>query len=200
MIAKRLETLVGSTVRCNEAEIVQRFQKLRDVGLLPTSRGKNADHLTSDQIVSGILSVVSARPGFAGVTTKFIRGLHPVGGVEASFGNAGTFGQALACLFADESLLACVREVRVSDSEIYTNSCGRAAIFYREGKQEKTAYYVRKDALSLMQKGAEITYDPRDLISDAITEIVFFPRLFQQIAREVIEHERFTKLAHQMSA
>ena len=190
MIAKRLEGLVGGAAKRSEAEMVQRFQKLRDFGLLPKSRGKHADELSPNQIVSGVLSTVAARPGVAGVTVRILKGLRPVGGAGASFASADSFGQAIQALFNDAHALDSLVEVRVSDSEVYTNSNGRAVIVYRAGGQEKTAYYVRKEAVSLMQPGAEKAYNPRDLISDVITETIFLPRLFNRIDRELSKQRR----------
>ena len=190
MIAKRLEALIMDTAGRSETEMVQRFQKLRDSGLLPKSRGKNADDLSHDEIFSGILSVIAARPGYAGLTAKFLRDLRPVGGVEASFADAKTFGKAIQALFNDPDALNALLEIRVSDSEVYKNSHGRAAIIYRSGNAEKVAYYVRKEAVSLMQAGARGNYNPRDLISDVITETVFLPHLFKSIARELEEKRR----------
>ena len=191
MIAKRLEGLIADTAGRGETEMVQRFQKLRDSGLLPKSRGKNADNLSHDEIVSGILSVIAARPAYAGLTAKFLKYLRPVGGTDASFANATTFGKAIEPLINDPDALDALLEVRVSDSEVYKNSHGRAAIVYRSGKGEKVAYYVRKEAVSLMQVGAQDTYNPRDLISDVIIETVFLPRFFKRITRELEEERRY---------
>ena len=191
MIAKRLEGLIADTAGRGETEMVQRFQKLRDSGLLPKSRGKNADDLSHDEIVSGILSVIAARPAYTGPTAKFLKDLRPVGGTNASFANATTFGKALELLINDPDALDALLEVRVSDSEVYNNSHGRAAIVYRLGKGEKVAYYVRKEAVSLMQVGAQDTYNPRDLISDVIIETVFLARFFKRIARELEEERRY---------
>ena len=68
MKAKRLETILGTELAIGEAEMVQRFQKLRDMNLLPVSRGRNAEDITRDAIVSGLLSVIAERPGFAAMT------------------------------------------------------------------------------------------------------------------------------------
>ncbi len=100
---------------------------------------------------------------------------------------ADSFGQAIQALFNDARALDSLVEVRASDSEVYTNSNGRAVIVYRVGRQEKAAYYVRKEAVSLMQADAEKAYNPRDLISDVITETIFQPRLFKRIVRELTE-------------
>ena len=191
MIAKRLETLIANEMRNtdiarrNEAEMVQRFQKLRDFGVIPKSRGKNAENLSSLEIVSAILSVITVKPGFAGVAAKTLIKLRPVGGPKASFANAETFGKALATLFEDSDALKNLVEVRISDSEIYTNGHGRGVIMYRDGEAKKIAYYVGELAISLMQPGKDKAYNPRDLISCMITETVFLPRFFEKIEREL---------------
>lgn len=191
MIAKRLETLIANEMRDtdiarrNEAEMVQRFQKLRDFGVLPKSRGKNADDLSSLEIVSAILSIITVKPGFAGVAAKTLIKLCPVGGPNASFGKADSFGMALATLFEDSNALESLVEVRVSDSEIYTNCHGRGVIIYHDGNREKESYYVGETAISLLQPGAEKKYDPRDRNSCMITETVFLPRFFEKIKREL---------------
>src|SRR2546430_16715290 len=100
MIAKRLESFVGSAVWKTDlsgrspGEMVQRFQQLRGWGLLSKGRGKNAEHLSPTEIVAGILSVVAAKPGYAGIVSKILMDLRPVGGIRASFGQAVTFGTA----------------------------------------------------------------------------------------------------------
>lgn len=191
MIAKRLETLIANEMRNtdiarrNEAEMVQRFQKLRDFGVLPKSRGKNAEDLSSLEIVSAMLSIITVKPGFAGVAAKTLIKLCPVGGPNASFGKADSFGMALTTLIEDSNALESLVEVRVSDSEIYTNSHGRGVIIYHDGNREKESYYVGETAISLLQPGAEKEYDPRDRISCMITETVFLPRFFEKIKREL---------------
>src|SRR5229473_4910878 len=112
MKAKQLEAILGSELGIGEAEMVQRFQKLRDSQMLPVSRGRNAEHLTSRGIVSGLLSVVAERPGFAGVTTKILSGLRPVGGSAKGFAQAETFVAALEAALPNEALLNSVAEIR----------------------------------------------------------------------------------------
>ena len=73
-------------------------------------------------------------------------------------------------------------EVRVSDSEMYTNADGRGAVAYRSGDNILTAYYVHQHARHAA--GAE-GFDPRALISSAVTEIVFYPSFFRRIVREI---------------
>jgi hypothetical protein len=194
MKAKQLEAILGSELGIGEAEMVQRFQKLRDSQMLPVSRGRNAEHLTSRAIVSGLLSVVAQRPGFAGVTTKILSGLRPVGGSAKGFAQAETFAAALEAALLDEALLNSVAEIRMTDSEVYKNSNGRGAIFFGSGENEQVTYYVRGEAMTLLRPGAEETYDPRDMIKSAIREIVVFPEILKRIARQMREEEKHAQL------
>ncbi len=189
MKAKRLETILGNQFAAAEAEMVQRFQMLRDNRLLPVSRGRNAEEVTRDEIVSGLLSMVALRPGFAGNTTIALRGLRPVGGAATAFAGASTFAEALRALLSDNSLLSNLIEIRVTDSEVYTNSFGRGAIFYRASGKDLVTYYVGSTAVSLFQPGKEKDYDPRDLISSVIREAVILPRVLKLIVRELTDDE-----------
>lgn len=80
-------------------------------------------------------------------------------------------------------------EIRITDSEVYTNSHGRGAIFYRANDKDRVTYYVGQTAVSLFQSGRETDYDPRDLISSMIRETVVFPHVLKRIAREVRDDE-----------
>jgi hypothetical protein len=199
MKAKQLEAMIGSEMGIGEAEMVQRFQKLRDMQLLPVSRGRNAEHLTRSAIASGLLSVVAERPGFAGMTTRILRGLRPVGGPSAGFAQADTFAAALEAALQDEVLLDSVTEIRITDSEVYTNSNGRGVIFYRNSDREQATYYVRAECLTLIAAGAEASYNPRDLISSMIREVVVFPHVLKRIARQVRDDEKHAQMAEPFS-
>jgi hypothetical protein len=194
MKAKQLEAIIGNELGIGEAEMVQRFQKLRDMRLLPVSRGRNAEHITPGAIVAGFLSVVPERPGFAGMTTQILRGLRPVGGSATGFAQAETFGAALEAALQNEALLDSVAEIRITDSEVYKNSNGRGVIFYHTGDDEQATYYVRGEARTLLGPGAELTYNPRDLISSMIREIVVFPHVLKRIAHQVREEEKHAQL------
>ena len=111
--------------------------------------------------------------------------LRPVGGVEASFQKCVTLGSAVQCLLQSSASLESFIELRVSDSEIYTNAHGRGAITYVSGDDVLTAHYVHQNAHSLFHAGAEEDFDPGALISSAVTEMVFYPPFFQQIVGEL---------------
>jgi hypothetical protein len=61
---------------------------------------------------------------------------------------------------------------------------GGAIVYLADGEM-RTAYFVGETALTLMGRGAERTFDPRDLISTTIKETVYFRGLFERIARDL---------------
>ncbi|MEO8341261.1 MAG: methylamine utilization protein MauJ [Nitrospirota bacterium] len=195
MIARQLETIIEGQISkfaiSNQpwGHIAQRFESLRAYGLLPKGRVRNSQHLTHEQIASGILSIVASNVGFSGHTALILKALKPVGGAKVSFNKGETFGAALEAILKNEdSALEHLVKVSVSDSEIYTNSHCRCAIHYMLDDQERIAYYVHAYAVSLLCDGAEKDYDPSKITSSVINEIVFYPSFFRSIERS-LEHE-----------
>lgn len=192
MIAKQLETILSNEAAKTDfcyrppIDMVQRFQALRGYGLLPKGRGKDAQHLSVQQVVAGILSIVADKPGYAGLAAKILFKLQPVGGIGASFQQARNFGDALCMLLENPHSRDSVIEVRVSGSEIYTNGYGRAVIIYSADNEMRTSYFVGEHATSLMGVGAEEHFNPQDMISTIIKETTYLPRLFERIAREFL--------------
>jgi hypothetical protein len=189
MNAKRLEMILAGEFATGESEMVQRFQKLRDCGLLPVSRGRNAEGISRDHAVSGLLSVVSHRPSSAGVAATMLRDLVPVGGSETGFAGASTLAQALRLALADRALLDSLVEIRLTENKVHSNAVGRASIFFVQRQAELATYYVQRTATSLLQPDAERTYDPMDLSSAVIRETVIAPRLLRHIAWELARDE-----------
>lgn len=188
MLARRFESLladeVGKTDLGQRApdDIPLRFESLRGSRLLPTGRTKNVTPLSISQMATTILSVATVRPGFAGLAGKVLRSLLPVGGEEDSFQRCATLGDAIERLLQDSAALDTLLEVRVSDSEMYTNAHGRGAITYQSDDRILTTYYVHPHAAS---RATGANFDSRDLISSAVTEIVFYPAFFRRIVREI---------------
>jgi hypothetical protein len=197
MYARRFESLlaneVGKTDLSQRApdDIARRFESLRDYRLLPAGRAKNVTPLSFLQMAAAILSITTVRPGYAGLAAKVLIGLRPVGGPNASFLRSATLAAAVECLLQDSTALSSFLELRVSDSEIYTNAHGRGAITFRSGDSILTAYYVHQNSISLLQSGAEQDFSHRDLISSAVTETIFYPPFFLRIANE-LKHEAST--------
>jgi hypothetical protein len=182
MISKQLEQILVDFIGCAPGEMTQRFQKARDCSLLPRSRGEHADLLTNAQIAFGVLCVVPERPGYAGVRGKALAGLRPVGGPTASFCEAENLGSAIAAAIERPAGLL---ELDVLDGGFGVNSYGYAAVHHETG----TAHYVHRNALILMQRGAERNFDPRMQIRDHEIQrkVTFQAKVFLTISRKVME-------------
>ncbi|WP_441234480.1 methylamine utilization protein MauJ [Bradyrhizobium sp. 930_D9_N1_4] len=178
---------VGKTSLSQRApdDMAQRFESLRGFGLLPAGRTKNVTPLSLSQIAATILAVVAVKPGYAGLAGKTLGGLRPVGGIDAAFQQCATLGQAVEMLLQTSAALDALLELRVSESEIYTNAHGRGTIVYRSDDRILTAHYVHQNAISLFQAGADKAFDPRALISSSITEMVFYAPFFRRIVNEL---------------
>lgn len=191
MLARHLEALLRSEFQTASFgsrfadSISERFVALRGSGLLPRGRQKNAQNLSTKEIVAGILSLAAENPNYAGHAAKILSDLRPVGGVDASFHNSATFGSAIEGMLVNPDRIKSIVDVRISLNEINTNSHGRCVITYVEDNQLKTAYFVSHLAVSLLQKGAEATFTPTALVSSAIIEQVLFPRFFKRIHEEM---------------
>lgn len=191
MIAKRLEGMLSSAMGDNQSnDMVRRFQELRQVALLPTSRGQHADSLTPEQAAAGLMSVVSQRPSHAGLTAKVLLGLLPVGGKTHSFRMAETFSDALSLILADPDVAASVIEVRASDSAFATNDPGRTAIEYDDCGTVRIAYFVHRTAVSLFQPQAWQTFNPKEGIGEIATWRIFPASFLSRIARHLREDRK----------
>ena len=189
MQVRQLETIISAEAGQRPlsgrapADIALRFRSLRRNGLLPRAAPKTANRLSNSHIAAAVLSIVPAMPEYAGLTSRVLMRLRPVGGETASFMEKESFGEALAALLDDHQSLRSLAEIRVSDGEIFTNAYGHAAIRYRSDEKEETAYYVPSTAISLLQRGAEISYDPTNTSSSISDETIFRPDLFRKIIR-----------------
>ncbi|UES60234.1 hypothetical protein GFK91_31460 (plasmid) [Roseibium aggregatum] len=194
MKAKSLETVLANESGMY-SEMVTRFQKMRDSNRLPKSRGKNAELLSTEEIVWGILAVVSDRPGFAAVTAIGLYGMLPVGLPEDAFAQAPALGKALAALLEDEELCKSLIEVRLGDSDPRAGNSTTAAIIYRRGDEVVMSQYIGNTAVSLFNKGKEKDFDRRTMGEFSIArETVLAPRLFSRIAREMSDAKKCQKM------
>lgn len=191
MIARQLETIIERQISkfgiSNQpwGHVAKRFESLRAYGLLPRGKVRNSQHLNPEEIVAGILSIIASNIGFAGHTALILKGLRPLGGENASFFKTETFCKALEKILTDESALNSLIKVSISDSEIYTNSHCRAAIYYKINGEEKVAYYLPGNGFSLLREGAEKDYDPSKTTSSVINEIAFHPAFFRSIFKNL---------------
>ena len=182
MISKQLEQRLVEYVDCTPGEMTQRFQKLRDAGVLPKSRGEHAVPLRTIEIASALLGVVPEKPGYAGLKGKALANLRPVGGSRASFRDAPTLGEAVSKAIDQPQGFI---ELEVLDGEFGVNSYGYAALHHDHG----TAHFVHYTALSLLQERAEETFNPHNMIRDKLIQrkVTFNAQLFTKLSRCIVD-------------
>jgi hypothetical protein len=190
MKSKTLETLLAYETG-RHSEMVTRFQLLRDSNLLPKARGRNAEYLNADEIVSGILSTVASKPGFAAMTAIGLGNLKPVGTQKDAFAGAATLAAALAAAISDEALCSTISEVQLGDSTPDSRMATSAAIKYIVGGEKRTTQYVPATAHSLFQTGKEKQFDRRSLRPSIGQETFITARFLARIAREFKEAAHF---------
>lgn len=190
MISKQLEWILAEKLRKtdisrqNTIEMPKRFESLRGYGLLPKGAEQNRRHITALEAAAGILSITTVQPGYSGLAAKVLLGLCPVGGTKASFHQAASFGQAMETLLTHPEALASIIEVRITSSEIGANNNGLAAMIYTVDGKQKTSHYIGSTAVSLLQEGAEKTFDPR-VFSSMATETILYRSFFTRVIREL---------------
>jgi hypothetical protein len=198
MKSKTLETLLAHETG-RHSEMVSRFQLLRDSNLLSKARGRNAEYLNVDEIVSGILSTVASKPGLAAMTAIGLRNLRPVGAQKDAFAGAATLAGALAAAISDEALCSTVSEVRLGDSTPDDRMATSAAIEYVANGEKRTTQYVPATAHSLFQRGKEREFDRRSLRPAIGQETFVTARFLARIARDLKDAEHF-KAHHEDAA
>jgi hypothetical protein len=161
----------------------QRFESLRSNGKLPRGREKRGSALTNEQIVAALLGLVAAHSGWAGHVATVIAKLKPVGGQTDAFGGATTLTDALSNLLADQAARASIIAVRLSVAEAGTNSHGLAVVTYKRAGTRHQLSFVRDEAVSLLQPGAQFDAELRN--APVSRELVFNRRFFERLAREI---------------
>jgi len=193
MKAKHFEALLAADSGL-ASDIVTRFQSLRSFKLLPNSRGRNAENLEQEHVVSGILSLAADKPGFAGTTAIGLRSMKPVGLPEDAFAEAETLAAAISALLSDQALLDSLVEVRLGNSDPISKMATCASIIYRAPDGVRTTHYVPRTALSLFHKGAEKDFDPGVMRRSVATDVIIYPRLFARISREIANAKKIFDL------
>jgi hypothetical protein len=191
MYAKQLQSFLAEETAKTDLswrapdDIHLRFEALRGCALIPRGKVRNTKEFSLREIVAAVLSLSTAKPGFAGFGALGLIKLQPVGGLEASFERSPTFGAAIEAVLSSTQARATLVEVRFTQSEVYTNAHGRASITYLSDGQQKTAYYVGELAVSLSQPHADQAYNPADLISSVVIDTVLYPQFFRGLLREM---------------
>ena len=191
MLAKQLSYILTELCRSSDMRIEtplgmeQRFESLRGYCRLPQGHENRGRALTNEQIVAAVLGLVAAQPGWAGHVATIIAKLKPVGGKTNTFGGAATLTDALSNVLTDKECRNSIVAVRLSAAEAGTNSHGLATITYDHGGTRHQLSFVRDEAVSLLQPGAEARFDADQRNSPVSRELVFNQRFFERLAREI---------------
>ena len=94
-----------------------------------------------------------------GLVSTIIARLMPVAANPGIFSGAVTLTYAVNRLLSNESVREHVVAVRVSVAEAGTNSHGQAVITYEREAVRHQLSFVREEAVSLLQPGAEAIFD-----------------------------------------
>lgn len=191
MLARQLSYVLAELCRSSDVttdtplDMEQRFESLRGHGRLPQGRENRGRALTNEQIVAAVLGLVAARPGWAGHGATILATLKPVGGKTSAFGAASTLADALSNVLADKASRDNIVAVRLSVAEAGTNSHGLATITSDLDGTRHQLSFVRNEAASLLQPGAEARFDAELRNAPASRELVLNRRFFERLAQEI---------------
>jgi hypothetical protein len=199
MYAKNLARILGLLCQNSDVshtapqELDQRFDSLRRYGRLPRGRDRSEEKLTHHHVAATVFGLVPTHPAWAGHVAIVLDGLRPVGGPGASFLEAETISDIVATLLTNEEARKSFIRMTLTVGETGTNSNGGAeVVFLRDGEKRRT-YFVPKEAVSLLNPGREVCFDPdRDRMDAPMLREVSFTRdFFRRLAREWALAERF---------
>lgn len=200
MFAKNLEILLDRLFQKSDVssdlpkEFADRFDALRRSGRLPRGRENQAKPLTDSEIASAILGMACSTPSWAGQAAVILSGLRPVGGTDASFFGAETLQKAIEHILCEPNSRRNVIQLRVSVAEGGINSHGYATLSYEIKGVMHRAFFVPKEAISLLQPGAERDFNAEQRYSPASKETVFSSAFFDRITLEVERAKAFPAL------
>lgn len=197
MLAQQLRTVLSNLIRASDvtvddaSDMERRFESLRGYGRLPQGRENRGTPLSNGQIIAAVLGLTASQPAWAGHVATITENLKPVGGPSDAFERASNLTAALSVLIDDEKWRQKLVSVRLSVAEAGTNSNGLAVLTYEEGGDRRRLSFVRNEAVSLLQPGAEGRFDPALRNAPASRELVFNRRFFDRLAREVEQARRY---------
>ena len=157
----------------------QRFESLRAYGLLPRGRENRDRVLSNEQIAVAAIGMVAAKPGWAGHVATLLAKLRPFGDKSGVFGKADTLAEVLGNLLATKSLRDDIVSVRLSVTEVGTNSNGMAVITYDRDGVRKQLPFVRREAF------VYAGFDVERRNAPVSRELVLNRRFFDKLARDV---------------
>lgn len=192
MYARNLQSILAFLCAKSDAshstvqEYDERFTSLRGYGELSRGRERREAELSNAQIASAVFGLVASQPGWAGQVAIILGSLCPVGGIGASFYGAATLNDAVAVLLSnDEARRAFVR-LTLTVAETGMNSNGGAELIFEHDGEKRRTYFVPHMAVSLLQPGREVGFDPdRDRMNaPAMREMSFSRKFFDRLALE----------------
>lgn len=192
MYAKNLERILcylcegGDLSPPSIEDYSERFKSLRGANLLPQGRERRNEQLSSTQIASAVLGLVTRRPNWTALSAIILGDLRPVGGPNASFLEANNLREVIEILLSSQDARRCLHKLTTAVGETATNSHGGAVLVYEKDGQKRQSFFVSKMAASLLAPGREIGFDPdkHRLNSPTANEMTFSPAFFSQLARE----------------
>ena len=191
MFAKNLESLLtelcqkGDVSYASNKEIATRFDALRGFGQLPRGRVHRATPLTNAQIAAAIFGLASELPNWAGHAAVILSKLQPVGGPDAAFYGTASLQNAVEKILCDNDARKSVINLSVSVSESAINSNGFATLSYDDNGTRSRAFFVPRQALSLLRQGAETHFDAERRYAEVSRQISFSRKFFNRIAQAV---------------
>ncbi|MCK1642129.1 hypothetical protein IVA95_32405 [Bradyrhizobium sp. 157] len=199
MYAKNLSRILGLLCQNSDVshstpqEFDQRFDSLRRCGQLPRGRERREEKLTHDHIAAAVFGLVPTHPAWAGHVAIVLDGLRPVGGPGASFFEAETISHIIATLLTNEEARKSFIRMTLTVGETGVNSHGGAEVVFLRDGEKRRAFFVPKEAVSLLCPGRDVGFDPDRDRMDAPTlrELSFTREFFRRLAREWDLAERF---------
>jgi len=137
------------------------------------------------------LGLAATHPNWAGHAAIILSNLRPVGGADASFFGTSTLEESIERILTDASARKSIIKLSASVAERGINSHGYATLSYEIAGARRRAFYLRKEALSLLQPGAERDFDPELLYSPVSREMAFNQAFFNRIAQEIERAKTF---------
>ena len=191
MFAKNMEIILAYLCEKSDVshslpnEFTERFDALRRYGLLPRGRDKRNQPLTSSEIAAAILGFTPTNPNWAGHAAIILSSLCAVGGKDASFFGTPTLQESIEHILTDARARESVIKLSVSAAESGINSHGYAVLTYEIADVRHRVFYVPKEAVSLLQPGAERDFNPETFSSPVSRETTFKRRFFERIILEI---------------
>lgn len=139
--------------------------------------------LSNEHIVNAVLGFSHPSPRHAGHASLILGGLMPVGGPNASYKKANSFQNAVLALLdtnGDGLARLTISVEHDHNAEEYT-----ARLYLREGDKSRTVSFVSKYATSLLQAGAESSYQHDCLEKMYAIEKSYGRTFFRELARAV---------------